>query len=114
MSGVPTEIVGIMPPGLLLVGTDLWLPLAADPRDWPRDRRQFNVLARLAGGVTRDEAGAELAAIATRTAADHGGQYPEYEGWRLSATPWAEALTRSMRPAAAVLAAAVLFVLLIV
>lgn len=114
INGIPTDVVGVMPPGLLLIGTDLWLPLTRDPRDWPREGRHFNVLARLADGASREQANAELAAIADRIAADYAARYPEYAGWRLSAVPWAEALTRPLRPAAALLALAVAFVLLIV
>jgi len=48
VNGENTTLVGIMPPGLLLVGTDLWLPLQANPIEFPRDRRQFAVIGRLA------------------------------------------------------------------
>ena len=31
ISGTPASIVGVMPPGLLLIGTDLWVPWGGDP-----------------------------------------------------------------------------------
>ena len=39
--------------------------------------------------------------------------FPEYDGWRLTATPWAAALLQDIRPAAFILLGAVAFVLLI-
>jgi putative ABC transport system permease protein len=114
VNGTPTTVVGVMPPGLLLIGTDLWMPLSADPSEWTRDRRQFSILARVAPGFSRADADAELATIAARTTATYGGQFREYNGWRLRAVPWAEALTQPMRTAARLLLAAVLFVLVIV
>jgi predicted permease len=113
VNGRPTTVVGVMPPELLILGTDLWLPEPMDPLDWPRNRRQLTLIARLAPGATLEEANAELAAIAARTTAAHGAEFAEYEGWRLTATPWAEALMRDVRPAARLLIGAVGLVLLI-
>ncbi len=114
VNGEPTPVVGVMPPELLLIGTDLWLPLAASPSNWPRTARQFTVLARLAPDATRAEANAELSTLAARTIADHSAEFREYEGWRLAVSPWAEVLTRELRPAAQLLAVAMAFLLLFV
>ncbi len=114
VNGVATPIVGVMPPELLVLGTDLWLPLRAAPSDWPRNARQFTVLARLAPGERLETASAELAFVAARTAAAFGKQFAEYEGWRLTAVPWAAALTRSLQPAAFLLLGGIGLVLLIV
>lgn len=113
VNGVPTTVVGVMPPELLLVGTDLWLPWAIDPNEYPRNRRQFTLIARLDAGATLAEANAELATIAAQTTAAHAGDLEEYQGWRLTATPWTEALMRDVRPAAWLLLGAVGLVLLI-
>ena len=113
VNGVPTTVVGVMPPELLLLGTDLWLPRAIDPNEYPRNRRQLTVIARLAPGATLDEANVELATIATQTTAAHAAELEEYQGWRLAATPWTEALMRDVRPAASLLLGAVGLVLLI-
>jgi putative ABC transport system permease protein len=113
VNGQPTTVVGIMPPELLVLGVDLWIPWGADPLTLPRNVRQFTLVGRLAPGATLDEANAELAAIAARIARVHGVQYTEYDGWRLTATPWAEALTRDTRPVAFLLVGAVGLVLLI-
>jgi predicted permease len=113
IGGTATSVVGVMPPGLVLVGTDLWIPWGGDPSRVPRNNRQFNVLARLAPGVSAAQANAELAVIAARVSAASAGEFKEYEGWRLTATPWAAALLQDVRPAAFMLLGAVGFVLLI-
>ena len=114
VNGEPTVVVGVMPAELLLIGTDLWLPIGASPSDWPRTARQFTVLARLRPEATRAEANAELSTLSARTVTDYGSEFRDYAGWRLNAVPWAEVLTESLRPAAKLLAAAMAFMLLFV
>ncbi len=113
ISGRAASIVGVMPPGLVLIGTDLWIPWGGDPLTVPRNRRQFNVLARLAPDASLEQANAELAAIAGRVAEAEKERFAEYENWRLTATPWAAALLRDIRPAAFMVLGAVGLVLLI-
>jgi putative ABC transport system permease protein len=102
-----------MPPGLVLIGTDLWIPWGGDPLSVPRNVRQFNVLARLAPGASLATANAELDMIARRVEQSERARYAEYENWRLIGTPWAAALMQDVRPAAFVLLGAVGLVLLI-
>ena len=79
----------------------------------PRNVRQFNVLARLAPEC--------VARAGQRRARGHRGRveqaekarFAEYENWRLTATPWAAALLKDVRPAAFILLGAVGLVLLI-
>jgi predicted permease len=113
IGGEAASIVGVMPPGLVLIGTDLWIPWGADPAQVPRDRRQFTVLARLAPGVSHAQANAELAALAAQVQQTEAATFKEYEGWRMTATPWASALMQDLRAAAFVLLVAVALVLLI-
>jgi predicted permease len=113
ISGRASSIVGVMPPGLVLIGTDLWIPWGGDTTRVPRNVRQFNVLARLAPGASLDVANAELASIARRVEQEEKGRFAEYENWRLVATPWAAALLKDVRPAAFILLGAVGLVLLI-
>jgi predicted permease len=113
VSGRAASIVGVMPPGLVLIGTDLWVPWGGDPLAMRRNIRQFNVLARLAPGVSHAQANAELAAIARRVEQSERRTFAEYEDWQLTATPWAAALLQDVRPAAFVLLGAVGLVLLI-
>ena len=113
VSGRAASVVGVMPPGLVLIGTDLWIPWGGDPLTVPRNVRQFNVLARLAPGASLEQANAELASIARRVEQAEKGAFAEYENWRLTATPWAAALLKDVRPAAFILLGAVGLVLLI-
>ena len=113
IGGQPTSIVGVMPSGLVLIGTDLWIPWGADTATMPRHVRQFTIIGRLAPGVSESRANAELSTIAAQVQQTHGAQYKEYEGWRLTATPWAAALLQDVRLAAWILLAAVAVVLLI-
>jgi putative ABC transport system permease protein len=113
INGRASSIVGVMPQGLLLIGTDLWVPWGGDPAAMPRNVRQFNVLARLAPEASLAQANAELAAIARQVEQSERPKFAEYEDWQLTATPWAAALLKDVRPAAFVLLAAVALVLLI-
>ena len=112
INGQESIVVGIMPPGLLLLGTDLWLPLSIGP-DWPRDVRNLTVLGRLRPGVALAQANAELDVLATRTSRDHVATNKEYAGWRLRADAWSNALTGEFRTATTVLLGTVALVLLI-
>ena len=113
ISSQSTTVVGVMPPGLLLIGTDLWMPWGGNVDAVPRNRRQFTVVARLRPGASLAAANAELATLAGRTDQSHRSQFKEYEGWSLTAAPWAVALLEDMRPAAFLLLGAVALVLLI-
>jgi putative ABC transport system permease protein len=114
VNGRSYTLIGVMPPGTLILGTDLWLPMSFAPELMPRGRRQFQVLARLAPGVTLKEANTELAAIARRVEQEHGREFKEYAGWQLVAETWTRINTRLIRPAATILAGAVGFVMLLV
>ena len=113
IGGQTTSVVGVMPPGLTLVGTDMWLPWGADPLQVPRNARNLTIVARLAPGASAQQANAELAALAGRVQQEHSGTFKEYEGWRLTATPWAAAMMQDLRGAAVMLLVAVALVLLI-
>jgi predicted permease len=113
IGGESATVVGVMPPGLVFIGTDLWIPWGIDTVQMARNRRQFTILARLAPDVSLTQANSELAAIAGRVEQAEKHVFKEYEGWRLTATPWAAALLQDLRPAAFLLLGAVGLVLLI-
>ena len=77
------SIVGVMPPGLVLIGTDLWIPWGGDP---PRCRATF-VSSRSWRASRRarrsPQANAELATIAGAVEQAERPRFAEYEGWRL-------------------------------
>ena len=114
INGEPYTLIGIMPPRTLVYGTELWIPMPVGPEVYPRNRRQFQILARLAPGATLEQANIELRALARRIEQSYAGEHPEYEGWGMVATTWNDINVRTMRPAALVLMGAVGFVLLLV
>ena len=70
----PSTIVGVMPEGMQFPQlADTWRPLQPTDQLDTRDRRGLGVFGRLAPGVDRDQAQAELSAIAGRLTL----QYPD-------------------------------------
>ena len=114
MNGEPWTVIGIMPERTLIYGTDLWIPMGVSPDRFPRNRRQFQVIARLRDGVTLRQANTELATIAGRVETGYGQQFEEYAGWRMQAMEWNDINVRALKPAALILLGAVMFVLLLV
>jgi putative ABC transport system permease protein len=113
VNGNPAAVVGVMPPELLLLDTDLWIPFGVAADEVRRNMRNFSVIARLADGASPRSAETELAAIAARIAADHAPQFPEYAGWRLALQPLANGVLENMRPAGILVLGAVALVLFI-
>ena len=73
VNDLPATVVGVMPQGMQFPpNTDLWLPLgqATVNRGQSRQVRNYQVIARLADGVTIQQARSELTTIATRLARD--------------------------------------------
>jgi putative ABC transport system permease protein len=93
VNGQAATVVGVMPPDALLMGTDLWMPMGVDPLRIPRQARQYAIIGRVRSGATLTGVNAELAQVASRTEREHLAQFKEYEGWRVEAVPYAEALT---------------------
>ncbi len=113
VNGVPYTVTGVMPPELLVLGTDLWVPMGVDPYRLPRQARQFAILGRLGDGATFAGVNAELKGLAAETERQYVGERPEYAGWSIEVAPWAEATTGEYRTLAMVLLGAVGLVLLI-
>lgn len=113
VNGEPRTVIGVMPPALLLLGTDLWVPMGVAPAVIPRQARQFAIVGRMKAGATVEEVSTDLNTIAGRVARTWEGQHPEYKGWSLAASPWAEVVAAPLRQSALVMLGAVLFVLLL-
>ena len=119
LDGSPVTIVGVLPPGFRwfieegsLTGrpAELWrpLPITEEMRVWRG--RYLSAVARLAPGVSVDEARAEMDAVAARLEQQH----PEANtGWGAPVEPVRDQLAGEIRPALLVLLGAVAFVLLI-
>jgi predicted permease len=101
-----------MPPGFTSLSSDVdvWLPLAATPASSPRSRHDVVLVARLRPGVTAAVAQREMAAIASQLEEEHPG---DNRARGVFIEPLRTSLVRNVRPALAVLLAAVALVLLI-
>ncbi|MFN2445728.1 MAG: ABC transporter permease [Vicinamibacterales bacterium] len=76
VNSVPSTVVGIMPVGFKFpVDADVWQPMTLLPglREQTREARALSVVGRLADGVSREQAHADVAAVAARL----GRAYPE-------------------------------------
>lgn len=73
LGGVPRTIVGVMPEGFEFPSShQFWIPWRQDPLKYPRwEGPSLDIFARLAPGVTIEQAQAEFAAVAQRTATPH-------------------------------------------
>ncbi|MFL6530082.1 MAG: ADOP family duplicated permease, partial [Chthoniobacterales bacterium] len=114
ISGRSYTIVGVMPAGFTFLNEQVrvWRPIAFDPaQDYRKTGGRFlRCVARLAPGVTVEQAQAELNGIAQQIARE----YPDYNsGWGVSLVPIREQIVGDVRPVLLVLLAAVAFVLLI-
>ena len=113
LSGQPTTVVGVMPPGFEEDEVDLYVPVGPYLGLLPKERGNhpgFYGVARLKPGITLEAARRDMAAVARRLSE----QYPDSnEGAGVRIRSLNEAAVGSVRPALLVLLAAVGFVLLI-
>jgi predicted permease len=114
VGSAPATIVGVLAPGFafgLVDGPELWL--AMRPEGDPRERRNLHwvdVIARLAPGVSREQAQAEASAVAARLAQSH----PDANrGAGALVTPLADEILGKARPIMLLLLGAAGLVLLI-
>ncbi len=112
LNGEIHEVVGVMPEGFAFPNQGrIWVPLQVDADTVPRDRRDLNVLGRLAEGSTPEAAAQSLRAVAAHLAAAH----PETnEAWGLTLRPlrdaWLPPVTRLATAAQLVLVSGVLLI----
>jgi putative ABC transport system permease protein len=111
LDGVATTVVGIAPPELRYPGeVDLWTASTMEIVEDMRGGHFIRVIGRLAPGVSRDRAQAEMTAIAARIAE----RYPDSNrGWTVNLYGLGEIQTEELRPALLVLLGTVAAVLLI-
>jgi putative ABC transport system permease protein len=112
LNGEIHTVVGVMKPGFqFLEDVDLWVPLAMDPADPPFATSHYlYVSGRLQPGTSFEQARQEMAAIASRLAAER----PDTNtGWTVKVNPLREQLVGDLRRPLMVLLAAVGSVLLI-
>jgi predicted permease len=106
INGIPRTLVGVMPARLLLLDTDLWLPMWYSREEaLPRSRRVLTVLARLNEGKTLENAQSEIGVLSRRLAEEAVLEAPEYEGFRMSVSPFLAVWASFVGPAAWILVA---------
>ncbi len=118
VDGVPTRIVGIMPPGYDLHDEriEVWLPLTIDPKQLAGNRSNhfLFLVGRLKRGVSIPQANADLEGMLTQWRALSNNQHsPNTQGHRLQIHPLKTDLVGGISTALWVLQGAVGFVLLI-
>lgn len=115
VSGSAATIVGVMPEGMKFAdnpGAELWLPFVPTDAQMTREVRPLSVFGRLAAGVSKEQASAEIDGIAQRIIAAHPSQKKNVVGGQVETL-----LERFLNGAAprmfVVIMGAVIFVLLI-
>ena len=112
VDGVPTEVVGVMPEGFEYPGeVDLWLPMQRDSGVASgRGNNNFFMIGRLAEGISRDQAQAQMDVVAARISES----FPNVKGgWGVSVVPLQDQLFGDLRPLMLTLMAATAFLLLL-
>ncbi len=110
----PYTLVGILPEGVDLYGMDLWTLMPVGPDRYPRNRRQFQLIARVREGSDLRAVNTELEGLARRTEQAYAAEFEEYEGWTMRALTWNQVSSRPFRGGAFILMGAVGFVLILV
>ncbi len=117
IDGLPTRIVGIMPPGYDVHDqrVQVWLPLTLDPaRPGNRGGHFLYLVGRLKPGVTLAQARVDLQTLLQKWPAQNPGVHaPSPDGHRLRYDALQDDLIGGMKTALWVLQGAVVFVLLI-
>jgi putative ABC transport system permease protein len=108
----PYQVLGVMPQAMDFPrGAELWLALAVDPEIHLREARYLRAVGRLRPGVTPEQAGVELSALARRLEAEH----PETNrGIGVAVTPLHDRLVGTLREPLLLLLAGVGVLLLLV
>jgi putative ABC transport system permease protein len=111
LNGVPTTLVGIMPPRFTKLAADLWRPVRLDRANKEMNRQYFMFQARLKPGVTLEQAAADIEIIARRLAPIYPDLYPKQ--FSVTAVSWVDSIVGQFKTTLYTLAAAVLLLLLI-
>jgi predicted permease len=115
-------IIGVLPPEFVLTifgpRRDVWAPRVFDfsfvtPARVARGGMYFNVIGRLIDGATREQAGAEMAAVYQQYRQDHPGNYDATVDLHLRAESLQDQLVAGLRPTLLILWTATSLVLLI-
>jgi putative ABC transport system permease protein len=78
LDGVPTTLIGVMPPRVSKLGADVWRPILLDRANPALETQYFKFQGRLKPGVTIEQADAEFKTVAARVSKLHPRNYPEH------------------------------------
>jgi putative ABC transport system permease protein len=111
LNGEAYAVVGLLPDAAQLPGTpgDIWIPFAQNQFVQARQVGLMTVLARLKSGVSDEAARSELQSVAQSLERD----FPASKGQGLALVPFAERVSRRVRPLLIVLGASVALLTLI-
>ena len=111
IDGAPYEVIGVMARGMRIPEReDLWLPLHPGEARAHRDWRFYQVSARLAPGVSVEQADARLSTFMRGLEQRHGDTNRSQSAW---VVPMNDLIAREVRPVFLTMLGAVGFVLLI-
>jgi len=100
IDGIVRTVIGVMPRGFVSPGpwigprvqVDVWIPFTA--MDDRRVNRSYNVVGRLADGVSLEDARSEMTVVQRRLA----DAYPvPNQGWQIVLTPWVDLVVGHVR-----------------
>jgi putative ABC transport system permease protein len=111
LNGVPTTLVGIMPPRFTKMGADLWWSVSINRADPEMSQRFWNFQGKLKPGVTIPQAQADIDLLAHRLAKVYPLNYPDK--FTVQVVSWVDSLIGPFRKTLYTLAAAVGLLLLI-
>ena len=121
MNDRPHEVIGVLPPvPQYPEDADVYMPTSACPfrsserMRTVRDARMVSAVGRIREGVALETARADLDVVAKRLQRDYPDSYQAAQGYRITATPLQDELTRSFKTTLLVLLGTAGFVLLIV
>jgi len=111
LNGVPTTLVGIMPPRFTKLNADVYRSVTLDRADPATKGEYYMFQARLKPGKTLEDAQAELNVVAQRLSQVYPDNYPKK--FTVKAVSWVENIVGPFRQTLYLLAAAVGLLLLI-
>jgi putative ABC transport system permease protein len=111
LNGIPTTLVGIMPPRFTKMGADLWWSVSMNRADSDMSQQFWMFQGKLKPGVTLQQAQAEIDLLAHRLAKVYPLYYPDK--FRVQVVSWVDSLIGPFRKTLYILAAAVGLLLLI-
>ena len=111
LNGVPSTLIGIMPPRFTKMNADVYRPVVLNRGDSGLARRYFMFQAKLKPGVTLEQAAADIDVIARRVAKDHPDLYPKQ--FTVTVVNWVDSIVGQFKATLYTLAAAVALLLAI-